>query len=313
MSPNWYYAKDDRQFGPVSSDELFHLLRTGDLNPDHLVWREGMPDWRPVRDAFDLAPPPDPVQPTRDPGFASSPPPEAPADGWYYAVAGQRFGPTSAVALENLLRQGRIGARDLLWRAGMPDWKPAGQVAEFAHLAQTSPPFSRAPSDNPFAAPQSDQLPSGFDPNPPSRFGGYAGFWARVAAFIVDRIIVGAAAFAVGMVFGFALILANGGDAAILDGSVGYLLNLLGFIGEWLYFALMESSQRQATVGKMAVGIVVCDLEGRRISFGRATGRYFAKILSVLTLFIGFLMVAWTERKQGLHDMIAGTLVYRRY
>lgn len=80
----------------------------------------------------------------------------------------------------------------------------------------------------------------------------------------------------------------------------------------WLYFALMESSGRQATLGKMALGIVVTDLNGDKIGFGRATGRYFAKILSGLILFIGFIMVAFTQKKQGLHDMIAGTLVVKR-
>lgn len=73
----------------------------------------------------------------------------------------------------------------------------------------------------------------------------------------------------------------------------------------------MESSAKQATLGKMALGIVVTDLEGARIGFGRATGRYFAKILSGLILGIGFLMAAFTERKQGLHDIIAGTLVVK--
>jgi uncharacterized RDD family membrane protein YckC len=73
----------------------------------------------------------------------------------------------------------------------------------------------------------------------------------------------------------------------------------------------MESSAKQATVGKMALGIIVTDLEGRRLGFGRATGRYFAKILSALILGIGFLMAAFTERKQGLHDMVASTLVVK--
>lgn len=79
----------------------------------------------------------------------------------------------------------------------------------------------------------------------------------------------------------------------------------------WLYYALMESSARQATLGKMALGIIVTDIEGRRIGFGKATGRHFAKILSALILGIGFLMVAFTQRKQGLHDILAGTLVIR--
>jgi uncharacterized RDD family membrane protein YckC len=73
----------------------------------------------------------------------------------------------------------------------------------------------------------------------------------------------------------------------------------------------MTSSDRQATVGKIAVGLKVTDLYGQRISFARATGRHFAKILSAMVLFIGYIMVAFTERKQGLHDILAGTLVVK--
>jgi len=79
----------------------------------------------------------------------------------------------------------------------------------------------------------------------------------------------------------------------------------------WIYSAGLESSVKQATLGKMALGMRVTDLAGRRISFGRATGRHFAKILSVLILGIGFLMVAFSEKKQGLHDKVAETLVMR--
>lgn len=86
---------------------------------------------------------------------------------------------------------------------------------------------------------------------------------------------------------------------------------LISFVAQWLYFALLESSKMQATVGKLAIGLIVTDLNGQRISFGRATGRYFAKILSGLILLIGYIMVAFTQRKQGLHDMIANTLVYK--
>jgi len=90
----------------------------------------------------------------------------------------------------------------------------------------------------------------------------------------------------------------------IITGSFSTLVN-------WLYAALLESSSHQATLGKMALGLKVTDLEGRRISFVRATGRHFAKILSGMVLFIGFIMVGFTRRKQGLHDMVAGTLVIR--
>ena len=77
----------------------------------------------------------------------------------------------------------------------------------------------------------------------------------------------------------------------------------------WLYFALCESSVWQATLGKRALGIRVTDLNGQRISFMRATGRYFGKLLSAFFFCVGFLMVAWTQRKQGLHDLLAQTLV----
>jgi ssDNA-binding Zn-finger/Zn-ribbon topoisomerase 1 len=80
----------------------------------------------------------------------------------------------------------------------------------------------------------------------------------------------------------------------------------------WVYFAVLESSEWQATLGKMVCGLIVVDEYDNRISFARATGRYFAQILSALILGIGFIMVAFTRRKQGLHDLLAGTLVTRK-
>jgi uncharacterized RDD family membrane protein YckC len=84
------------------------------------------------------------------------------------------------------------------------------------------------------------------------------------------------------------------------------------FVAQWLYFALLESSSWQGTLGKKALGLIVTDMMGRRISFARATGRHFAKIISGMILLIGYLMAGFTERKQALHDMIAGCLVFRK-
>jgi uncharacterized RDD family membrane protein YckC len=82
---------------------------------------------------------------------------------------------------------------------------------------------------------------------------------------------------------------------------------------QWLYFAGMESSARQATFGKSVMSLRVANYEGRRISFGHATGRFFAKIVSgMIPLAIGYIMAAFTEKKQALHDLIAGTLVLRK-
>ena len=87
---------------------------------------------------------------------------------------------------------------------------------------------------------------------------------------------------------------------------------MVAFFGFWLYCAAFESSERQATPGKLALGLKVTGLDGGRISFARATGRYFAEILSGLTLGIGYAVVAFSRRRQALHDMVAGTVVVRR-
>jgi len=122
---------------------------------------------------------------------------------------------------------------------------------------------------------------------------GYAGFWSRVAAVILDFIVLS---------FGSAILF----GAAHIAGAIASL-----FL-PWIYEAAMTSSKRQATIGKMALGIIVTDGKGRPITFGRATGRHFAKYLSALILGIGFIMAAFTVRKQALHDLIADTLVLAR-
>jgi uncharacterized RDD family membrane protein YckC len=120
-------------------------------------------------------------------------------------------------------------------------------------------------------------------------------------------IIVGSVAWVVSFVIGFiiGLMFAGSFESELL---ILFLVPVI-LILDWLYFALMESSSKQATLGKQALRIIVTDLEGKRISFGRATGRFFSKIFSIIIIYIGFIMVAFTGKKQGLHDMIVGTLV----
>lgn len=119
----------------------------------------------------------------------------------------------------------------------------------------------------------------------------YSGFWRRIAAYLVDALI---------------LAIPN-----IILSRIGGAGSLAVIVVDWIYFAYQESSPAQATIGKRALGIKVTNTEGNPISFGRATGRYFAKILSVITLLIGVIMIAFTPKKQGLHDMIASTLVVK--
>lgn len=144
----------------------------------------------------------------------------------------------------------------------------------------------------------------------------YAGFWLRVVAFLVDTIIL---LTATGVIFG--IFRAIFGVSALgmvrpdLQGPATLrifgIFELIAGVGAWLYFALMESSAWQATLGKKLMGLYVTDLRGNRIGFGRATGRYFGKIASNFTLFIGYIMAGFTAKKQALHDMIAGCLVFK--
>jgi uncharacterized RDD family membrane protein YckC len=152
----------------------------------------------------------------------------------------------------------------------------------------------------------------------------YAGFWVRFVAYLIDGVILGIPFFFVVMVlvflFGGLRLLARRGpvgppDAAFMGPIIlGYFLAFALFVVvQWLYFAGMESSARQATFGKAAMSLRVTDLEGRPLTFGHATGRFFAKIVSgLIPLAIGYIMAGFTEKKQALHDMIAGTLVLRK-
>lgn len=133
----------------------------------------------------------------------------------------------------------------------------------------------------------------------------YAGFWKRFAAFIIDYFVTLISSMVAGAIVGFTMAFFFRADHSSIQTAGG----LAGFLVGWLYFALMESSGKQATLGKMAVGIKVVDLRGEQISFARATGRFFAKLISAITLMIGYLMAGMTRRKQALHDMIAGCLV----
>ena len=144
----------------------------------------------------------------------------------------------------------------------------------------------------------------------------YAGFWNRFAAWVIDEMFIAMVAVGAEAVLGAILGANIGPRLSIFGGKQLGAVFALKFMGgtliHWLYWAGLESSGYQATLGKMALGLIVTDLKGEPIAFGRATGRYFGKIISALLLGIGFLMIGWTEKKQALHDIMAGTLVVRK-
>ena len=160
----------------------------------------------------------------------------------------------------------------------------------------------------------------------------YSGFWRRFVGIIIDGFVLmipmvvlmftfGIPAFMTDFASSFSPETVESLDQEEMEKMMNQfsayvpsviLINLLNIIVPWLYYALMESSSLQATLGKLAMGSIVTDLDGDRVSFHRATGRYFGKIISYFILMIGFLMAAFTERKQALHDMMAGCLVIQK-
>jgi uncharacterized RDD family membrane protein YckC len=156
----------------------------------------------------------------------------------------------------------------------------------------------------------------------------YAGFWLRFAAYIIDNLILGVLGFiiaipAIVIIVSIAVglenisepedLLMNGNllKAGMIAGIV-ILVSLFSLVTGWLYYALFESSKHGGTLGKMAVGIKVTTIDGERITFGRATGRYFARIVSNLTIYIGYIMAGFTEKKQALHDILANCIVIKK-
>ncbi len=152
----------------------------------------------------------------------------------------------------------------------------------------------------------------------------YAGFWLRFVAYVIDTILSGIV-FGVLLLMGIAVVgfsslknLVQGSespDEFFAPEVVGIILLIAAvfLVMQWIYFAWMESSATQGTLGKMALGLIVTDLYGNRISFARASGRFFAKIITgLIPLFIGYILAGITEKKQALHDMIASCLVLRK-
>ncbi len=160
----------------------------------------------------------------------------------------------------------------------------------------------------------------------------YAGFWIRFVAYIIDKIIISiiqsVLIIPITVAFGLLSPFWNHADNFPQYTSVGFvstndfgdfstmgfwmlLLMLIFFLQAvgWLYYSLLESSSKQATLGKAALGLKVVGKNYNRITFLRATARYFSKIISSLMLMFGFIIAGFTPKKQALHDFIAETFV----
>lgn len=281
MADAWYVALNGQKQGPFTASQLKQMASDGTLGPDALLWKEGMPNWvraGAAKALFLIGPDGSPAQPARS-------------------------GPPRVVGVSQ--RASAIPPR-----------------------AAAPPPRSSAPSLV-FNAEQFPAVQVGLPPGPPPgvvRNGTpdddnntihstqYADFMPRVGATLLDGlflILIGGIPLGiVGLIF---FVTSASRDSPGLVILVQCAMQVIGLLVGGAYYIFLDSSEKQGTWGKQIVGIKVTDLEGRRISRGRAAGRFFAKyFLSNCTCGIAFLMPLFTAKKQTLHDMISGCLALKR-
>lgn len=269
---------------------------------------------------------------------------------WYYVNADrQRQGPVPAATIRDLAAAGAVNGRTLVWRQGMPQWQPLEQAAAELGITLAEP----APQPPPPPTPRRDDAPPiaaeaapmglqpaepddarsdraveqayvaqvGVDPQVRTTVVGdghvvHAGFWKRFAAIFIDSVVVGLVGGVIGGVIGalFGLAMFGGG----MDPTAGALLSngvnvIVGIALGLLYYGGFHSSSSQATPGKMLIGIKVARSSGERLTPMRAGARFLATYLNLFTFGIGWLLAAFTERKQALHDVLCDTVVVDRW
>ena len=213
---------------------------------------------------------------------------------WLNLGGEKTYGPYEVDRLRIFQSEGKLGASAQLCQEGGMQWVPAASV--LGPTNTVAPPPLRQPTVS---------APLGVQVGVQGEFE-LAPFGKRAGAIIIDGLILSMGNWLIDRVaLEFVANVLGSWERA------GITLALLELVIGWLYFVLLETSQKQATLGKMLVEIKVTDINGNRLGFGQATGRYFSKMISMIILGVGFLFPLWTPRKQALHDIIAGTLVLR--
>jgi uncharacterized RDD family membrane protein YckC len=239
---------------------------------------------------------------------------------WYYADNGRQIGPFDEMAFQNLVATRQISPATLVWNSGMTDWKPASEAGVGVAIAEGPlAPCSECGAPHPtgemiqFGSAwvcanckdrYTQKLREGV--NVAAKYT-YAGFWIRVGASFIDAIIVWAFFLITnGFAFGWDQFLIQR-ESTALKAPVA-LLQYVVAIGYHVWLVSKFGGQ----VGKLALGLRVITRDGNNLSMLHATGRYFAQLLSALTIFIGYAMAGWDEEKRTLHDRICNTRVIRR-
>lgn len=252
-------------------------------------------------------------------------------DNLFVLVDGVPRGPVPHAYVEDRVRSGAWPSSISIAVVGSSDWKPfivptspatdldqQATVAFSPMRAENTAPSAATPAAVDMRMAAATPAAASFSPSVAAGDllpeGGivHAGFWRRCAAYVLDSIILSIAAFIILALVGLATAALIAGEQYGLVGLIMFVAYVGLIVGAWLYFAKLESGPSQATFGKRVMGIKVTDDRGQRIGFGRATGRFFGKIISGMIMNIGYLMAGFTSRKQGLHDMMAGCCVVFR-
>jgi uncharacterized RDD family membrane protein YckC len=234
-------------------------------------------------------------------GAPGPPPPNPFDDMWYVQGDMQGPGPHRGHDIKAMIERGSIGAQTLIAKVGESQWSKLADVPAFAGLGalRSVPTRPIAPTGPPHATVAGTERPIH-----------YAGFWIRVLAYFVDQIVIFAifmaASFVIGIVFGLAASARPGADTGALLGGLVIVAEIVIIIG---YPIFSLTTRWQATPGKRLCGIHVIRTDGRKIGLGLAFGRYLSMLLSGMILYVGFIMVAFTNQKKGLHDIICDTRV----
>ncbi len=252
---------------------------------------------------------------------------------WYYVDgAGQQAGPLDDAGLEAMTANGGITSETLVWREGMANWLPLREVKGGAASSQAPPMVATGVEEA-----VCSQCGGMFPVQDTIRVGSarvcanckpvfvqkmregvsveqagalrFAGFWVRFGAYFLDGIILGIVSMAINLAFGFGMA-GFGGQNNL---GAGFSLLSIGVIILKLFTGLSYETfmigKYGATLGKMACKIQVVTPEGFKVTYGRAAGRYFAKIVSSFTCLIGFIMAGFDSEKRALHDRMCNTRV----
>lgn len=295
----WYYSDYQRnRLGPVAASDLADLHNAGQLQPDTLVWREGMPQWRAWREVMTQA---------LNEAAGRAPVEAAPLSAGVNPYAMAEPQPSAAPASAPAAATG----------------PSLGTLSSAPSLGAGANPYAVAEPQSPYAPPRAAIESAGH-----AVFGGdvvQAGFLKRLAAMTIDGLlfmllffVLFALAMGMGMIPG--AMSAAAGNAGIPSFAPTFLLLVYGvpIVAQFAYFSLMHASRYQATLGKMAVGIKVVDSGGDRMSLGRSMGRFAVRFVLYLvscgiTDVVSAFMSGLHSRKQALHDLMVGTEVVDRW